>query len=83
MMTKDGHNKIVIFMTTGASDLVLQGGLCRHKVEWMISLNSRLRKIDQTNKYIVMITNEGSIKIVNIMIPGAGFICYGMAILVI
>ena len=75
MMTKEGSTKIVNFMTPGAGVLVLGCGHISHIVKMHyffknLLLNSQAQ-IRQT-KQVVMMTKEGSNKIVNFMTPGAG-----------
>ena len=69
MMTKDGSTKIVNFMTPGAGVLVL---VCGHtsnivKINYFFKRSFSLlsQALNRQTKYIVMMTKEGSTKIVN------------------
>ena len=80
MMNKKGSTKIVNFMTPMAGVLVLGCGHISHieKMHYFFKnllLNSQAL-IRQT-KYVVMMTKEGSTKIVNFMTPGAGVLVLG------
>ena len=76
MMTKEGSTKTVIFMTPRAWVLVLGCGHISHIVKMHYFFKNLLfdpfAYIRQT-MYIVLMTKEGSTKIVNFMTPGAGF----------
>ena len=80
IITKEGFTKIVTFMPPRAGVLAL--GCCHigHIVKiHNFFLNLLLysgSQIKQT-KYIVMMTKEGSTKIVNFMTPGAGVLMLG------
>ena len=79
MMTKEGSTKIVTFMTPGAGVLVLRCGHISHIVKMHYFFKNLLYsqlKIRQT-MYIVLITMEGSTKIVNFMTPRAGVLMLG------
>ena len=75
MMTKEGSTKIVNFMTPGVGILVLGRGHISHRVKMHYFFKNLLlysqAQIRQT-KYIVVMTKEGSNKIVNFMTPEAG-----------
>ena len=80
MITKEGSTKIINFMTPGAGVLVLGRGHISHIVKMYyffknLLLNSQAH-IRQTN-YVVMMTKEGSTKIVNFMTPGVGVLVLG------
>ena len=80
IMTKEGSTKIVNFMTPRAGVLVLGCGHISHIVKMHyflknLHLNSHAY-IGQT-RYIVVMTKEGSTKIVNFMIPVAGVLVQG------
>ena len=81
MMTKEGSTKIVNFMFPGAGVLVLGCGHLSHIVKMHYFFKNLLlysqAYIRQT-KYIVMLTTEGSAKIVNFMTPGAGVLVLGL-----
>ena len=78
MMTKEGSTKIVNFMTTG------QGFLCQGVASHIVKMHYFFKnlllysqaQIRQT-KYIVMMTKEGSTKLVNFMTPGAEVLVLG------
>ena len=73
MMTMERSTKIVTFMTPRAEVLVLGCGYISYKVKILYSFKNLLlysqAKIRQT-MYIVMMTKEGSTKIVTFMTPG-------------
>ena len=75
MMTKEGATKIVNFMNPWTGVLVLGHGHISLIVKMHYFFKNRLlysqAQIRQT-KYVVMMTTEGSTKIVNFMTPGAG-----------
>ena len=76
MMNKEGSTKIVNFMTPGSGVLVLGCGHISHIVKMHYFFKNLLNSqalIRQT-KYEVMMTDEGSTKIVNFMTPGQGFL---------
>ena len=81
-MTKKGSTQIVNFMTPEAGVLALGCGHISHIVKIHYSLKNLLysQAWIRPIKYIVMMTKEGSTKIVNFMTPGQGFLCRGMAI---
>ena len=83
MITKEGFNKIVNFMTPGAGVLALGCGHISQKVKLHYFFKNLLiccqAQIRQT-KYLAIMTNEGSTIIVNSMTPGLGFLCQGVAI---
>ena len=75
MMTKEGSTKIVNFMTSGVGVLVLGRGHISHIVimhyffkNLLLSSQAEIRQ----TKYVVMMTKEGSTKIVNFVTHGAG-----------
>ena len=80
MMTKEGSTKIVTFMTPRAGVLALGRGHISHIMEMHFSYKNHLlysqAQIKQT-KHIVMMTKEGSTKIVNFMTPGSGVLVLG------
>ena len=80
MMTKEGSTKIKTFLTPGAGVFVQGCGHISHIVKMHYFFKNLLlysqAQIRQT-KYIVMMTKEGSIKIVNFMTPGAGVLALG------
>ena len=80
MMTKEVSTKIINFMTPGAEFLVLGRGHIRQTVKMHYFFKNRLfysqAQIRQT-KYLVMMTKEGSTKIVNFMTHGAGVLVLG------
>ena len=77
-MTKEGSTKIVYFMTPRARVLALGCGRISHIVKMHYFFKNLLLYsqawIRQT-KYIVMMTIEGSNKIVTFMTLGQGFLC--------
>ena len=82
MMTKEKSTKIVNFMNPGAGGFVLGRGHISHTC--IVKMHHFFKNlllysqayIRQTN-YVVMITKEGSTKIVNFMTPGAGVLVQG------
>ena len=73
MMTKEESTKIVYFMTPGAGVLVLGRG---YIVDMQYFFSSCLQNgMDQTIKYKVIMTKEGSASIVNFITIGAGVLC--------
>ena len=76
-MTKKGSTKIINFMTPRAGVLVLGCSHISHIVKVYYFLKNLLlyshAYIRQT-KYIVMMTNEGSPKLIDFMTPGTGLI---------
>ena len=76
MKTKEESTKVLNFMTPGAGVLALGCGYVSHIVKIHYSLKNLVHYsqawIRQT-KYKVMMTKEGSSKIVNFMTPGQGF----------
>ena len=80
MMIKEGSTKIVNFMTPGAGVLVLARGHINHIVKMYYFFKNLLLYshawIRQT-KYRVIMTKEGSTKIVNFMTPGAWVLVLG------
>ena len=80
MMTKEVSTKIVNFMTPGAGILVQERGHRSHIVNMHFFFKNLLlysqTLISQT-KYVVMMTKEGSTKIVNFMTPRAGILVLG------
>ena len=78
MMTKEGSTKIVNFMAHGAEVLVLWRGHISHIVKmhyFFKNLFFNSQALIRQTKYVVMMTKEGSTKIVNFMTPGQGFFC--------
>ena len=81
LMTKEGSTKIVNFLTLGARDVVLR----REHVSHILNENALFLKIllpysrarIRQTKHQVKMTKEGSTKIVNIMVPGAGVVVLG------
>ena len=81
-MTKEGFTKIVNIFTPGAGVLVLGCGHIRHIVKMHYFFKNPLLysqlKIRQTMYIpVVLMTKEGSTKIVNFMTPGAGVLMLG------
>ena len=87
MMTKEGSTKIVNFMTPGAGVLLLGCGHS-HKSYSDQSLIVKMHCFFKNlllyshayfrqTKYIVMMTKDGSTKIVTYMTPGAGVLVLG------
>ena len=75
MMNKEGSTKIVTFMTPRAEVLVLGCGHISHIVKMHYFFKSLLiysHAYIRKTKFIVLMTKEGSTKIVNYMTPGAG-----------
>ena len=75
MLTKEGSTKIVNFMTLGAGVLVLGCGHISHLMKIHYFFTNLLLYSGawfRQTKCIVMMTKEGSTKIVNFMTPGAG-----------
>ena len=83
MMTKEGSTKIINSMTPGAEVLVLGHGHISHIVKMHFFFKNVLLYsqawIRQT-KYVIMMTKEGSTKIVDFMTPRAGVLMLGVAI---
>ena len=78
MTTKEGSTKIVNLTIPGAGVLVLRYGYISHIVKMQYSFLlfyswTWIRKIK--NMYIIIITTEGSTKIVNFMTPGTRVSC--------
>ena len=81
MMTKEGATKIVNFMTPMAGVLVLECGHISHMVKMhYFSKNLYFPAWIRKTKYKIIMTKEGSTKIVNFMAPRAGGLMLGMAI---
>ena len=79
MMTEEGSNKIVDFMTPGVGLPVLMCVNIRYIVKMNYfneNLLYSLAKIRQTEG-IVMMSKEGSTKTVNFLIPRAGILVLG------
>ena len=75
MITSEGSTKIVNIMTPGAGVLVLGRGHICHKVKLHYFFQNLLlysQALIRQTKSTVMMTNEGSTKIVNVMTPGIG-----------
>ena len=82
MMTKEGFNKIVIFMTPGAGVLVIVRGHISHIVKMHYSYkksSSRSTPRHKSDKLYIMMTKKESTKIVTFMTPGAAIV-QGVAI---
>ena len=80
MMTKEGSTKIVYFMTPRAGVHVLGRGHISHLVKMHYFFKNLLfnsQALIRQTKYVVMMTKEGSTKIVNFMTPGAGVLVLG------
>ena len=80
MMTKEGSTKFVNFMTPGAGVLVLWCGHISHIVKMHYFFKNLLlnsQALIRQTKYVVMMTKEGSTKIVHFMTPGAGVLVFG------
>ena len=78
MMIKEGSTKIVTFMTPGTWVLVLGLGHTSHIVKmyyFFKSLHLYSQALIRQTMYIVIITKEGSTKIVSFTTPGQGFLC--------
>ena len=74
-MIKKGSTKILNFLTPGAGVLVLRCDLTSYIVKihyFFLNLLLYSWTIFRQTKCIVMMTEEGSTKIVNFMIPGVG-----------
>ena len=79
-MTKEGSTKIINFMTPRAEILVQGHGHISHIVKMHYFFKNLLLYSQAQNrktKYIVMITKEGSTKIVNFMTSGADVFVLG------
>ena len=73
-MTKEGSTKIVTFMTPGTEVLVLGRAHISHIVKIHYFFKNLLlysQAYIRKTKYIVIMTKEGSTKIVNFKTPGA------------
>ena len=81
MMTGEESTKFVNFMTPGVGVLVLRCGHVNYIVKIHYLLKNLLfysqAQIRQTEDYIVMMSKEGSTKIVNFMTPRAGVFVLG------
>ena len=80
MMTKKGSTKILFFMTPGAGDLLLGRDHISHIVKmyyFFRNLQTYTQAQIKQTKYVVMMTREGSTKIINFMTPRAGFLVLG------
>ena len=80
MLTKEGSTKIVSFMSPGSVVLVMGHGHISHIVKMHYSLkilHLYFQAMFRKTKYIVMLTKEGSIKIVSFMSPGSGVLVLG------
>ena len=80
MMNKEGSTKIVNFMTPGEGVLVLGRGHISNSVKMHYFFKNLLlnsRALIRQTKYVVMMTKEGSTKIVNFMTTGAGVLVLG------
>ena len=76
---KEGSTKIVNFMIPWAGVFVLGCGHISHIVKMHYFFKNLLysQAMIRQTKYIVMMTKEGSTKIVNFMTPGAGDLVLG------
>ena len=75
MMTKEGSKKIENFMTPGAGVLVQGREHISHIVKMHYFFKNLLlnsQALIRQTKYVVMMTKEGSTKIINFMTPGQG-----------
>ena len=75
MLTKECSTKIVNFMTPEAGVLVLVRGHLSHMANMHYFFKNLLlysQALIRQTKSRVMMTNEGSTKIVNVMTPGIG-----------
>ena len=80
MIKKEESTKILNFMTPGAGVLALGHGPYRHLAQptfCSIYILVDAQALIRQTMYIVMITKEGSTKIVNFMTPGAGVLVLG------
>ena len=80
MLTKEGSTKIVSFMSPGSGVLVMGHGHISHIVTMHYSLKNLYlysQAMFRKTKYIIMLTKEGSIKIVSFMSPGSGVLVMG------
>ena len=81
MMTGEESTKFVNFMTPGVGVLVLRCGHVNYIVKIHYLFKNLLfysqAQIRQTEDYIVMMSKEGSTKIVNFMTPRAGVFVLG------
>ena len=80
MMTKEGSTKIVNFMTPRAGVLVLGPGHISHIVKMHYFFKNHLlysQECIRQTKYTVVMTKEGSTKIVNFMTPRPGVLVLG------
>ena len=80
MMIKEGSTKIVTFMTPGTWVLVLGLGHTSHIVKmyyFFKSLHLYSQALIRQTMYIVIITKDGSTKIVSFTTPGQGFFVLG------
>ena len=78
MMTKEGSTKIVNFITPGAGVLLLGRGHISHIVKMHYFFKNLLYTqayIRQT-KYVVMMTKEGSTKVIKVLVLGHGHISH-------
>ena len=73
VMTKEGSTKIFNFMTPRAG--VLLGCVHKSYIVKMYYFFKKSSPMEQKIKYIVMMSKEGSTKIVNLMTPGTGVLC--------
>ena len=76
MLTNENSTKIVNFIAPGAGILVLRHGhivYMQYFSHFLVYTGARIRQI----KYIVMMTNEGSTKVVNFMTHGARVLMLG------
>ena len=79
MLTKEGSNKIVNFMNPRAGIIVLGCGHVSHIVMdyFLKNLSLYSQTLIRQTMYIVMMTKEGSTKVVNFMTPGVGVLMLG------
>ena len=80
MMTKEGSTKIVYFMTPGVWVLVIGCGHISYRVKmhyFFKNLFFNSQALIRQTKYVVMMTKEGSTKILNFMTPWVGVLVLG------
>ena len=83
MMTKEGSTRIINFMTPGAGVFMLGCGHISHIVKVHYFFKNLLlysHTYIRQNKYIVVMTKEGSTKIVTFMTPGVEVLVLGHAL---
>ena len=80
MMTKEGSNKIVNFITPGEGVLLQRRGHISHIIKMHYFFKNLLlysQAFIRQIKYVVMMTIEESTRIVNFMTPGVGVLVLG------